>query len=184
MSHRGPPPIAATNSTTSISSSCDHINNAESMRTRGDVLDRDALGINASIDFDTIRSSGPPSRPLEFPAPTLGRAVTVAADIIDHRTGNIFLATSVLMRRPVHSKNCPTHGQAVRPRRRASLDLVNIRGHNGRIPKSGGRRTYSHRANARGGSTLTSCDPSCDLPDRAYCICKKLCNTAHGSVRL
>ena len=61
-----------------------------------DSLDRDILGNNASIKYNDI--SGP-ARPLEFPAPLVRCALTTSTDVIDHRTGNIIRATSVLMRR-------------------------------------------------------------------------------------
>ena len=70
------------------------------------------LSINAAIPYTAIASSSrqqppPSSRPLEFPAPIVDRAITMSADIIDHRTGHPFRATSVLMRRAVHSRSCP-----------------------------------------------------------------------------
>lgn len=173
----GRPPIAA-----------DRILSCDVDVPRDDVLDRDTLGINASISFAAIRASGPPSRALEFPAPTVDRAVTVAAGIIDHRTGDIFLATNVLMRRPVHAKDCPSQNQ-----RTASRSL----GHNRK--KSPGmihswhpvvqsntrqkqhRRAHSQSANRR---KSTTCNPACTHPEKAYCIRRKICNTTYGSIRL
>eukprot|EP01082_Thalassiosira_pseudonana_P001811 g1367.t1 g1367 contig10:1937414-1939577(-) len=116
------------------------------------------LGANASIPYTTIQANGPPSRPLEFPAPTVDKAMTVSAHVIDHRTGNVFRATSVLMRRPVHAKNC------------ASRSPVNA---NSSSPDLG--ETLND---------LPPCGAACDLPERAYCVRRKLCDTIYGSVRL
>jgi len=169
-----------------------------------DALDRDTLGVNASIPFATIQSSGPPSRPLEFPAPIVDQAVTAAADIIDHRTGNIFLATNVLMRRPAHSKNCASHRRTTS--QSGSFDAHNTRplGHDRRkfpdtihtswqpaftspydsLPTATKRKQH-RRAHSHSNSTQERpCGPECYLPNKAYCIRKKICNTTYGSVRL
>ena len=42
------------------------------------------------------------------------------------------------------------------------------------------RRTNSHSSDV----SKISCDSACDVPDRAYMVRRKICNTTHGSVRL
>jgi len=177
-----------------------------------DVLDRDILGGNASIPYATIQSSGPPSRPLEFPAPTVDRAITVSADVINHRTGNIFLATSVLMRRPIHAKMCASRAppppasnssasfdsttRSLGHYRTATPDRIQS-WHSAfnapssslapGIPKEQQQKQQHHRRVHSASSKtqkLPPCDPACDLPDKAYCIRKKICNTTYGSIRL
>ena len=181
---------------TSLSASADEFNRPH------DALDRDALGINASIPFTAVQSNGPASRPLEFPAPILERAVTISADIVDHSTGNIFRATSVLMRRPVHAKTCASH---VTPVRSAPFDSSTSRspGHSRVVtpdsihswssnpsstsfPDSPKKQTQHQRelSNSTKSCQLPCCK-SCNLPDKAYCVRRKICNTStHGSMRL
>ena len=180
---------------TSLSASADEFNRPH------DALDRDALGINASIPFVAVQSNGPASRPLEFPAPILERAVTVSADIVDHSTGNIFRATSVLMRRPVHAKTCASHVTPVT--RSAPFDSSTSRspGHcrvvtpdsihsssnplSTSFPDSPKKQTQHRRelSNPTKSRQLPCCK-SCDLPDKAYCVRRKICSTTHGSIRL
>jgi len=105
-----------------------------------DTLDREVLGCNASIGYIDIEAKGP-CRPLEFPAPIVDRGMTVSTDVIDHRTGDIIHATSVLMR--VHAHN---------------------------------KLYASRRQHLMCGSI--------DLPDKAYCVWKKLADTTYGSIRL
>jgi len=168
-----------------------------------DILDRDVIGGNASIPYASIESSGPPSRPLEFPAPTVDRAVTAAADILDHRTGDIFLATNVLMRRPIHSKNCASRALPIASSGNSWDSRTSKKGHfRTKSPDSvhswhtasssvaSGTTDQRQRQQQRVGSLLQKvqklppCDHSCYLPDRAYCIRKKICNTTYGSIRL
>ena len=135
------------------------------------------LESNASISYTTLQFSGPPSRPLELPSPTLGRGITVSADIIDHRSGNSF-RSKILMRRPIHSKSCACVGRTPPS---ASLDATNTLGHrrttsedkihdswhpftNSLTPPKKKppqhRRVHSHSSNMR-------CDSSCDWPEKA-----------------
>ncbi|KAL7550356.1 hypothetical protein ACHAWF_013598 [Thalassiosira exigua] len=165
------------------------------------------LGKNASIPYASVQSSGPPCRPLEFPAPTVENAVTVSADIVDHRTGVPFRATSVLMRRPTHDRSCPSRAP---PRKNHSFDATNNRhfgtaGSADRIhswqcafnapsssltPEAVERRKHHHQQHRRSKTALPTaqkpppCGNHCDLPDRAYCVVRKLCNATYGSVRL
>jgi len=90
---------------------------------------------------DRHRSISNQDCPLEFPAPIVDRGMTVSTDVIDHRTGDIIHATSVLMRVHVHNKLCTS--------RRQHLMCGSI-----------------------------------DLPDKAYCVRKKLADTTYGSIRL
>jgi serine/threonine protein kinase len=164
-----------------------------------DALDRDALSLNASISYAAVQSTGlPPSRPLEFPAPILERAITVPAHIVDHTTGNIFGATSVLMRRPIHAKSCPFHhprasispphghGRVVTP------DIIHTDALSLFTPSTNQKKrqtTEHHRRELSDSSNYSlkyspCCDSSCNLPYRAYCVRRKICDTAHGSIRL
>lgn len=59
--------------------------------------DSDAT-MHASLSFDSIASAGPPSRPLEFPAPSVHRGTRCSAVALDHRTGRIYHIKNVLMR--------------------------------------------------------------------------------------
>ena len=173
----------------------------------GDVLDRDALGANSSIPFSALQAGGPPSRPLEFPTPIVDPAMTVSADIVDHRDGNIFRATSVLMRRPVHVRKCPSRPLPAPPSSAASFDSSRSRGHrhdrsssrdsihswhsafnapssslntDGSRNQSQHRRVHSHSPRSQN----VPCHADCDLPDRAYCVRRKICNTTYGSIRM
>eukprot|EP00571_Detonula_confervacea_P017113 CAMPEP_0172312376 /NCGR_PEP_ID=MMETSP1058-20130122/17263_1 /TAXON_ID=83371 /ORGANISM="Detonula confervacea, Strain CCMP 353" /LENGTH=613 /DNA_ID=CAMNT_0013025809 /DNA_START=255 /DNA_END=2096 /DNA_ORIENTATION=+ len=171
-----------------------------------DVLDRDALGGNASIPYTSIQSSGPPSRPLEFPAPIVDRAITVSADIIDHRTGKVFRASSVLMRRAVHAKTCASRASPANIS--ASFDSNAGRSHSRHYRTNTPDSIHSwHSAFNAPSSSLNSdsprkqpqhrrvhsnsskaqklpCNADCDLPDKAYCVTRKICNTTYGSIRL
>ena len=173
------------------------------------------LGGNASIPYTTLQTSGPASRPLEFPAPTVDRATTLSADVIDHRSGNIFRATSVLMRRPLHAKACAA--RATSGTNSPTSDATgnnpalspNYIGHNrtnsrdsihswhsafnapspplsslssAQLQQQAHRRTQSNPMN--NAENLPPCGPACDLPDRAYCVRRKLCETTDGSIRL
>lgn len=86
-------------SSSTCNGSNDDLNDNNNHRVQ-DALDREILSANASISFASVRSSGPPTPPLDFPAPVLENAIMVSADIIDHTTGQIFHAMSILMRRP------------------------------------------------------------------------------------
>lgn len=147
---------------TSVNGSADEINRAQ------DALDRDKLGINATIPFTTVRLSGCAARPLEFPAPVLDRAINVSADIVDHTTGQIFHATSVLMRRPVHAKTC------------TNASSTNS------IPASPKMQSQHRREIVNNTSKSRILPPiqSDDMPEKAYCVRRKICNSTYGSVRL
>eukprot|EP00804_Cyclotella_cryptica_P007570 CCRYP_010650-RA/>CCRYP_010650-RA protein AED:0.52 eAED:0.46 QI:0/0/0/1/1/1/2/0/657 len=165
------------------------------------------LGANASVPYSSLHPTA--VRPLEFPAPTVDRAVTASAHVRDHRTGNVFYATSVLLRRAVHAKNCPNAAvvRAVdRPaiggslhqagggrehRRNNSRDSVHS-WHSGSLgagPSHGGHNNNhnhggSDHATRQPPTDAPPCGPTCDLPLKAYCVRRKLCDTVYGSVRL
>ncbi|KAL3776258.1 hypothetical protein ACHAW5_003851 [Stephanodiscus triporus] len=162
-----------------------------------DALDRETLGTNASIPFTTVQSSGPACRPLEFPAPILERAVTVSANIVDHSTGNIVRATNVLMRRAVHAKTCAS--QVTPAGRIAPFDSSTGRSHgHSRVVTPDSIPSWHSSSNASSisfpvppqkqtqqqHSRKLQCCKSCDLPYRAYCVRRKICNTTYGSIRL
>lgn len=94
------PLLSLIRSNSTCNGSNDDLNDNNNHRVQ-DALDSETLSANASISFASVRSSGPPTRPLDFPAPVLENAIMVSADIIDHATGQIFHAKSILMRRPV-----------------------------------------------------------------------------------
>ncbi|KAL7442451.1 hypothetical protein ACHAXH_009233 [Discostella pseudostelligera] len=152
-----------------------------------DALDRVALGVNASIPYTIIESSGPACRPLDFPAPIVDKAMTVSVNVVNHRTGHIFRANSVLMRRPTHAKNCPSRG--VNDGRIFSFeDSTNrLRGHH-RRSTSGSINSGQFHVNVPSTTLASTSPPRCDaaynFPDKAYCVRKKICNTTYGSMRL
>jgi serine/threonine protein kinase len=90
--------LIRSSSTCNGSNENDDLNDNNNHRVQ-DALDREILSANSSISFTSVRSSGPPTRPLDFPAPVLDNAIIASADIIDHTTGQIFQAT-ILKRRP------------------------------------------------------------------------------------
>jgi serine/threonine protein kinase len=206
--------VRSGSSTGSLAHSGDGGEEYEYTRPR-DALDEDVLGTNASISYASLQSTGlPPSRPLEFPAPILERAITVSAHIVDHTTGNIFAAASVLMRRPVHAKSCPCHHHhqhhASRSPRRGHgrvitpdvihTDALSVSSSSSSVPlppvspqkimkqaAEHHRREHSDSSsnhNSRIKHSSCCISSSCNLPDRAYCVRRKICDTTHGSVRL
>jgi serine/threonine protein kinase len=206
-----------------------------------DALDGDVLcPTNASISHASLISSGslPPARPLEFPAPILDRAIAVPAlRVVDHTTGTIFVAGSVLMRVPAHVKSCPCHhrhrhrhqgggtgnnggasvhrghGRAITPdvvhtdalgsssssssspfppsssRKKTGREVAKVHRHR-RESSADSTSSSNHRIapsqndQRRPSSPRCASPAACNLPDRAYCVRRKMCDTAHGSVRL
>lgn len=149
-----------------------------------DALDRVVLGINAPIPFTAIESSGPACRPLDFPAPIVDTAVIVSVNVVNHRTGDIFRANSVLMRRPTHTKTCPSRGSQI-----FSFDLSDNkpRGHYRKSTPDSINSGHSHVNAPSASSNPVSpphCEESCNFPEKAYCVRKKICNTPFGSIRL
>ncbi len=126
-------------------------------------------------------------------APIVHSGCTVAADIIDHHTGNLFRATSVLMRRPVHAKTCSSRAA---PSSYAGSFDSNATQQHGHYRKKSPESIHSwHSAFNAPSSSLNPdspkkpnqlsakpkisplCGAECDLPERAYCVRKKICNT-------
>ena len=62
-----------------------------------DDIDYDS-GIHAALAYDAVASAGPPSRPLEFPNPTVHRGKRITVTALDHRTGRIHNVNNVLFR--------------------------------------------------------------------------------------
>lgn len=156
---------------------------------RDDALDRVALGVNASIPFSTIESSGPACRPLDFPAPIVDKAMTVSANVVNHRTGDIFRANSVLMRRPTHARTCPSRDSVGDGQVIFSFDSSDhrLRGHHHRGSSFNSGHFHINAPSTSSSSTTASlphCDAACNLPKNAYCVRKKICNTTYGSIRL
>jgi hypothetical protein len=164
-----------------------------------------SLGSNASIPYSTLASS-PAVRPLEFPAPTVDRAVTHSSYVRDHRSGNVFYATSVLMRKAIHAKNC-VNGQIV-VNKGGAHGSYGSRGQQGHVrsnsrdqvhswhtpyvssPTSqsvpGYNNNFSSHSQHHGNRNPTQepCGSACNLSSRAYCVRRKICDTIYGSVRL
>ena len=169
-----------------------------------DTLDRDLLGRNSSLGYkDIAERGGLPSRPLELPAPMVHRAITESTDIIDHRTGGIIRSTSILMRRPIHAKTCPSRisspptqssaGASFDSTHYSSRDSIHSWHSAFNAPSSSlnsdSPRNQQHnhrRVNSNNSSKLQQvpCDAACDLPDEAYAVRKKICKTTYGSIRL
>lgn len=153
------------------------------------------LAENAFIPYSTVQSSGPPSFPLKFPEPTANKAITVSTDVIDHTTQNIFRASNIMMRRPNHCKTCDSltlHSSAsTSPTNRAnSIDDVTqfsafntprapVAGASSKKPQHSHKRTNSHTPHKS-----MPCGMECDLPDVAYCVRRKICETTCGSIKL
>ena len=170
-----------------------------------DTLDRDLLGGNASLGYKDIAERGAlPSRPLELPARMVHSSITEAADIIDHHTGSI-IRSIVLMRRPVHAKTCPSliskpptqssagasFDSTSTGRHHASRDSIHSWHSAFNAPSSSLNSDSQHhhhrRVNSNNSSKLQQrvpCDTACDLPEKAYAVRKKICNTTYGSIRL
>jgi hypothetical protein len=171
-----------------------------------------SLTHNASIPYTALLSS-PSVRPLEFPAPTVERAVTSSSYVKDHRGGAVFYATSVLTRKSVHVKNCVNVAScgAVSNSNRGSSSVgraaaKHVRNNSrdavhswhscyGGSPNHYNPSNSQHTNNNNNGqrdlpnsnpsnNSIQECNPSCTLPNRAYCVRRKLCDTIYGSVRL
>lgn len=63
-----------------------------------DPIEISDAAMHASLSFDSVASSGPPARPLEFPAPSVHRGARCSTVALDHRTGRIYPIKNVLMR--------------------------------------------------------------------------------------
>ena len=64
-----------------------------------------SLPHNSSLPYEALRANAP-SRPLEFPAPIVNVGETKSDYVIDHRSQRVFYASSVLMRKTVHARDC------------------------------------------------------------------------------
>ena len=153
------------------------------------------LSENAFIPYSTVQSSGPPSLPLKFPEPTANKAVTVSTDVIDHTTRSIFRASSVMMRRPNHCKSCdsltPLSSSSDSPTstRAYTSDATQFSAFNTpRAPVAGAtskKPQHNHRrTNSNTPLKSVPCRMECDLPDVAYCVRRKICETTYGSIKL
>jgi len=151
------------------------------------------LAENAFIPYSTVQSTGPPSFPLKFPEPTANKAITVSTDVIDHTTQSIFRASNIMMRRPNHCKTCDSltlqSSASTSPTNTASSDAAQFSAFNTpRAPVAGAsskKPQHSHkRTNSQTPHTSMSCGMECDLPDVAYCVRRKICETAYGSIKL
>ena len=162
------------------------------------------LSENAFIPYSTVQSSGPPSLPLKFPEPTANKSITVSADVIDHSTRSVFRASSIMMRRPSHCKSCaslsppsstsnsPTNSSNSNNHTRtnsrdagAQFSAFNTP----RAPVAGASSTkkpqhHHRRTNSNTPLHNVPCQMECDLPDVAYCVKRKICETTHGSIKL
>ena len=65
--------------------------------------------IHASLRYYDIEASGPPSRPLDFPTPTVFRCEKVDIRARDHRSGTIYELKNVIMRSELDSFGRPAH---------------------------------------------------------------------------
>ncbi|KAL7498749.1 hypothetical protein ACHAWT_006781 [Skeletonema menzelii] len=151
------------------------------------------LAENAFIPYSTVQSTGPPSFPLKFPEPTANKAITVSTDVIDNTTQSIFRASNIMMRRPNHCKTCDSltlqSSASTSPTNTASSDAAQFSAFNTpRAPVAGAsskKPQHSHkRTNSQTPHTSMSCGMECDLPDVAYCVRRKICETAYGSIKL
>ena len=154
---------------------------------RDDALDRVTLGVNAPISYTTIESSGSACRPLDFPAPIVDKAMTVSSNVVNHRTGDIFRANSVLMHRPTHAKNCPSRGVDDGQLFPSDLSESRLRGHHRWSTAESINSGHFHGtapSSAFSSFSPRRCDAACTVPKKAYCVRKKICNTTYGSIRL
>jgi len=171
------------------------------------------LAENAYIPYSTVQCSGPASQPLKFPEPMANRAITVSADVIDHSTQTVFRASSVMMRRPNHCKDCaaltppsstsnsPTSSSSSSSTFTMVTSKTNSRdaAHSWHsafnappVPtasvSSAKKQPIHHHHHRRTHSNPplnnVPCGMECDLPDVAYCVRRKLCETAYGSIKL
>ena len=65
--------------------------------------------IHASLRFGDVESSGPPSRPLDFPTPRVFRCEKVDIKARDHRSGTIYELKNVIMRSELDSFGRQAH---------------------------------------------------------------------------
>eukprot|EP00573_Skeletonema_grethae_P000033 CAMPEP_0201687562 /NCGR_PEP_ID=MMETSP0578-20130828/1567_1 /ASSEMBLY_ACC=CAM_ASM_000663 /TAXON_ID=267565 /ORGANISM="Skeletonema grethea, Strain CCMP 1804" /LENGTH=623 /DNA_ID=CAMNT_0048171725 /DNA_START=51 /DNA_END=1919 /DNA_ORIENTATION=+ len=153
------------------------------------------LAENAYIPYSTVQSSGPPSLPLKFPEPTANKAITVSTDVIDHTTQCVFRASNVMMRRPNHCKSCdsltPQSSTSNSPtsHRANSSDTAQFSAFNTpRAPVAGASSKKPQHSHKRTSSNTplrsVPCGMECDLPDVAYCVRRKICETTYGSIKL
>ena len=179
------------------------------------------LGMNASVPYTQLASGGAPSfRPLEFPAPTVDRSNSAGGYVIDHRSGKVFYATSILSRKAVHGKSCRlrygdgrpggeknrynnTVGGSPKHEKKAAGTSGHVRNgsrdsvhswynantghgnyHNSTYGQSQSMHSQSSHGRLQSDAAQQPCGPGCDLPTKAYCVRRKLCDTIYGSVRL
>eukprot|EP00541_Cyclophora_tenuis_P005719 CAMPEP_0116542362 /NCGR_PEP_ID=MMETSP0397-20121206/978_1 /TAXON_ID=216820 /ORGANISM="Cyclophora tenuis, Strain ECT3854" /LENGTH=452 /DNA_ID=CAMNT_0004066371 /DNA_START=1 /DNA_END=1359 /DNA_ORIENTATION=+ len=81
-------------------------------------IDHD-IGIHAVLTYDAVASAGLPSRPLEFPNPTVHKGARLTVGALDHRTGRIYNVKNVLMRTKSSSKGNLHNNQNNGPTNRA-----------------------------------------------------------------
>ncbi|KAL7462142.1 hypothetical protein ACHAXS_002529 [Conticribra weissflogii] len=166
--------------------------------------------------------------------------MTLSTNVLDHRSGNVFRASSVLMKRPVHARNCGgrtvmtllegagfVDGASAAAKKKKKTTTTAMMagagptserdGYAGHHRSNSGNSHHSMHswhstigtsgsfgmdgAGAAGSSPTTTqqrqrqllqqhlqnlqpCGMECALPDRAYCVRRKLCDTTYGSVRL
>ena len=152
---------------------------------------------NAYISYSRVQSSGPPSLPLQFPEPTANKAVMVSSiDVLDHTNRSSFRASSVLMRRPNHCKSCeslaPSSSTNSSPAcsKANSNDTTQFSAFNtprAPVASASTKKQQHHRrtfSNSNPPLRNVPCKIECDLPDVAYCVKRKICETACGSVKL
>jgi hypothetical protein len=161
------------------------------------------LAENAFLSFSKIQSSGPPSMPLTFPEPSANRALTVSADVIDHNTRAVFRASSIMMRRPNHCKSClaltpptstsnspasasaPTTKTNSRDAAHSWHSAFNAPLHPSVAATPAKKQQALHaRTNSNTPMSNKPCQMECDLPDFAYCVKRKICDTTYGSIKL
>eukprot|EP00980_Cylindrotheca_fusiformis_P004706 scaffold993_cov110-Cylindrotheca_fusiformis.AAC.16 len=63
-----------------------------------DEEESDDQSVDTDLTFDDVAQAGPPSRPLDFPAPTVSRCIHLELRAKDHRSGNIHRLRDVIMR--------------------------------------------------------------------------------------
>ena len=62
-----------------------------SSATPGLYYDENAeLPPHASLTYQEVKAAGPPAQPLDFPTPTVHRALPVSGRAMDHRYGNVY----------------------------------------------------------------------------------------------
>lgn len=54
--------------------------------------------LDADLTYDDVAEAGPPSRPLDFPSPTVSRCTHIDLRARDHRSGSVHRLRNVLMR--------------------------------------------------------------------------------------